>query len=45
MHLNEQTFELSFDLDGAFIDESTFDQENDSRQYSGEFDTDTAEEN
>ena len=43
MHLNEQTFELSFDLDSAFIDESTFDHENDSRQCSGEFDTDPAE--
>ena len=43
MHLNEQTFELSFDLDGAFIDESIFDQENDSSQCSGEFDTDPAE--
>ena len=43
MHLNEQTFELSFDLDGAIFDESTFDQENDSSQCSGEFDTDPAE--
>lgn len=43
MHLNEQTFELSFDLDGAFIDESDFDQENDCGRCGSEFDTEPVE--
>jgi hypothetical protein len=43
MHLNEQTFELSFDLDGAFIDELDFEEENECGQRGTEFDTDSAE--
>ena len=43
MHLNEQTFELSFDLDGAFIDELEFEEEDECGQCGTEFDMDSAE--
>ena len=43
MHLNEQTFELSFDLDDAFIDDLDFEEENECGRCGTELDTDTAD--
>jgi hypothetical protein len=43
MYLNEQTFELSFDLDGAFIDELDFEEEDECGRCCTEFDTGSAE--